>query len=217
MKITRISLGPVNCYLVRSGTDAILIDSGNAESRDRLMQGLRAVGQPPEDIRLLVLTHGHSDHAGNAAWLRREYKIPVAIHAKDAAYVEKASNEIPPGTSFLARAIGVLLTRLGSRNGWEGFRPDHLLESDASLASLGLEAQLMEFPGHTPGSIGLLLPEGQLIAGDLVSNLRKPGLGMFAADVQRMRVDIRALEDRGVRTIYPGHGAPFPVEQVKGI
>lgn len=217
MTITRISLGPVNSYLLRTETGAYLIDSGPAESRKMLIDGIIAAGQDPKALRMLILTHGHSDHAGNAAWFQREYGISVAIHKKEAPYVEAASTEIPPGTSLLTQIVGRIFALLTSKSSWEGFKPNHLLDSVESLHAFGLEAKLMEFPGHTPGSIGLLLPDGELIAGDLVTNYRRAGLGMFACDVARMKQDIRSLETLGVRRIHPGHGSPFRVEQLKGI
>lgn len=209
MPIKRISLGMVNCYLITTDGGLFLIDSGTAGSSEQLIRGTAEAGEDIGAVTLIILTHGHSDHAGGVAYLKRKYGIPVAIHHKDAAYVQNASNDIPSGTSILASIIGSLMALFSRKNTWEGFTPDHILSGETDMNSFGLDAKLVEFPGHTPGSIGLLFPNGDLIAGDLVTNFRKPGLGMFATDIGRMKQDIGDLQAMGVKRIFPGHGRPF--------
>lgn len=216
-EIKRISLGMVNCYLIKTDGGLILIDSGTAGSGEQLTRGIAEAGEDIGAVRLMIITHGHADHAGGVAYLKRQYGIPVAIHEKDAEYVQNGSNAIPPGTSTLANIIGSLMVFANRKSTWEGFNPDHLLNGISNMMDFGLDAKLLEFPGHTPGSIGLLLPNGDLIAGDLVSNLRKPGLGMFAADVDRMRADIGGLQAMGVKRVFPGHGSPFEAELLSEI
>lgn len=215
MNVTKIALGAVNCYLIRTKAGLFLVDSGVNGTVHQLLSAIKEAGEDPKYIKLLILTHGHSDHAGNAAWLQREYEIPVAVHRLEAEYVRSASNEVPRGTSWLARLIGLLFKVLAGKREWEGFEPDHLLDGETDLDAYGLDAQLLEFPGHTAGSIGVLFSNGDLIAGDLVANLRKPSVAMFAQDLQRMKADIRGLKARGVKMLYPGHGNPFPVTALK--
>lgn len=215
MSIKRISLGPVNCYLIRTDAGLFLIDSGTAGSGEQLIRGIAEAGEDIGAVRLIIITHGHSDHAGGVAYLKRKYGIPVAIHQKDAAYVQNASNAIPPGTSVLTRMIGSLIALASRKSTWEGFDPDQILNGTTNMNDFGLDAKLLEFSGHTPGSIGLLFPNGDLIAGDLVTNFRKPGLGMFATDVDRMKQDIKGLQALGVKRIFPGHGRPFEAEQLQ--
>lgn len=217
MPIKRISLGPVNCYLITTAAGLFLIDSGTTGSGEQLIRGIAEAGEDIGAVKLIILTHGHSDHAGGAAYLKQKYGMPVAIHQNDAAYVQNASNAIPPGTSALANIIGGLMAFASRKSTWEGFNPDHILNGTTNMNDFGLDAKLLEFPGHTPGSIGLLLPNGDLIAGDLVTNFRKPGLGMFATDIDRMKQDIGGLQALGVKRIFPGHGRPFEAELIKGI
>ncbi len=215
MSITYISMGPVNCYLVHTKTGPILVDSGTPGTGPELAGALQAVGTDLSEIRLLLLTHGHYDHAGNAAWLQREHGIPVAIHEQEVDFVRTASMKVPQGTSLLARTIGCIFTLTRIKSSWEGFEPEIVLNSHTDLRAYGLDAGLIEFPGHTFGSIGLLFPNGDLISGDLVSNMRKPGLGMFGRDKEQMKRDIKGLKSLGVRVVYPGHGRPFGIESLK--
>ena len=53
-------------------------------------------------------------------------------------------------------------------------KPDLILEDGQSLAAWGLDARVIHLPGHTPGSIAFLTAEGDLVAGDVFANRRRP-------------------------------------------
>lgn len=61
-EIHRIKCGNVNCYIVKNGTGAILVDTGKKEFIDRVLEACRL-----HNVKLIVLTHAHFDHAENAA------------------------------------------------------------------------------------------------------------------------------------------------------
>ena len=61
-EIHRIQCGNVNCYIIENGTSGILVDTGKKESIKKVIEACRAYG-----VKLIVLTHGHFDHAENAA------------------------------------------------------------------------------------------------------------------------------------------------------
>ena len=72
-KIETICLASVNSYLVAANTGFALIDTGKPEKRSDLDARLSSAGCKPGDLRLIVLTHGDYDHAGNAAFLREKH------------------------------------------------------------------------------------------------------------------------------------------------
>ena len=72
--------GTDNCYLVTDGTNAILVDTSSGESRDMVMD---ACGK--YDLKLVVLTHPHFDHAENSAAISEKFGVPVAYHKADDA------------------------------------------------------------------------------------------------------------------------------------
>jgi glyoxylase-like metal-dependent hydrolase (beta-lactamase superfamily II) len=81
-------LGPnsmINAYLVDDGGQITLVDAGVAGLYRDLASELASMGRTIEDVRALVLTHGHSDHIGFAERLRVDRDIPVSIHEADAA------------------------------------------------------------------------------------------------------------------------------------
>ena len=67
-----------NCYLVRSGDSAILVDTASGESYDKVLEECSKV-----NLKLIVLTHPHFDHAENAAKLAAHFNVPVAFHEAD--------------------------------------------------------------------------------------------------------------------------------------
>ena len=76
--ITRIKCKTDNCYLISEGRNAILVDTSNGPARDMVTAECDKY-----DLKLIVLTHTHFDHAENAAFLSKRYGVPVAFHKAD--------------------------------------------------------------------------------------------------------------------------------------
>nr|MDO8075676.1 MBL fold metallo-hydrolase [Candidatus Freyarchaeota archaeon] len=73
-------LGTVNCYLIKTDTSYILIDTGCSNKRTELEKELESAGCKPGNLKLVVLTHGDFDHTGNAAYLREKFGTRIAMH-----------------------------------------------------------------------------------------------------------------------------------------
>ena len=95
-RVIRIPLDPleiVNAHVVR-GERAVLVDTGWPGSEPVLLKRLAETGVRPEDLSLILLTHGHVDHFGAAGGLRQSLGVPVAIHRLDADSPRRGGN--PP-------------------------------------------------------------------------------------------------------------------------
>src|SRR5271157_845717 len=88
-KIKTINLGGVNCYLASGPRGFLLIDTGFSGKRALLLRKLEEAGCTSGMLRLILITHGDTDHAGNAAFLRARYGAKIAMHAADTGMVEK--------------------------------------------------------------------------------------------------------------------------------
>ena len=213
----RIALDFVNAWLFDLADGFVLVDSGLPLHRNRLGAALREAGCEPGRLRLHILTHADFDHAGNSAWLRETWGAQVAIHGGDAPGLES-------GIMPKRRAIGSLrwlvdLSQLIPRRPGPACPIDVTLEDGTDLSPWGLDAKVVHLPGHTPGSIGILTAAGDFVAGDLVSNWRRPGPGLLASDLAAYRASLaraRVLVPAG-GTVYPGHGAPFPARALADI
>jgi len=145
-----------NLFLVYSEKGITLVDSGVAGAEARIVEYLAATGRRPEEIGLLILTHSHPDHLGGAAAIQRLTGCEVAAHQAERQWIEDtelqaAERPVPGFSRLVAGPVGV----------------DRLL-ADGERITLGeLTAEVVHTPGHSPGSISLLLPGDRvLISGD---------------------------------------------------
>jgi hydroxyacylglutathione hydrolase len=215
--IKTLGLGGVNCYLLTAGDGFVLIDTGLATKRGALDTELARAGCVPGRLKLIVLTHGDLDHAGNAAHLRETYETRVAMHADDARMVETGNtdwNRKPKPdrltmTGRFIRVAGTVMEFSRRGSGLETFTPDLLVDDGDDLGSYGLDAQVLHLPGHSKGSIGVLTAAGDLLCGDLLYNWRRPSVPI-CDDAAAQDVSMQKLQGLPVVTVYPGHGRPFP-------
>jgi len=217
MKIETICLASVNSYLLGAEDGFVLIDTGKPEKRGELDARLDSAGCAPGALRLIVLTHGDYDHAGNAPYLRDKHGATIAMHPDDAGRVEQGDwslNMKPKPDKFplLFRTMA-LFVRPGP---FETFIPDVLLDDAQSLKDYGLDAVVLHLPGHTKGSIGILTSDGDLFCGDLMDSMMgRPSLEFFIDDMSAARASLASLRQFNVGMVYPGHGKPFRLDQVK--
>ena len=211
-RVLRISLLAVNAYLVQGARGAVLVDTGFPGATDNILKKLSERGVDPEEISLIVLTHGHPDHAGSAAELRKRLRVPVAIHALEAGWMRSGISEIPRPIRAFGRLIKPLL-----RPEIPAFEPDILLEEVTSLKEYGLEGEILHTPGHSPGSISLLLPGGAIV-GDLMAGgfvlENYPNYPFLAESVPQLHGSIRELMAHAPARLFFGHGQPSGSEPV---
>jgi hydroxyacylglutathione hydrolase len=212
-----ICLASVNSYLLRAGGGFVLVDTGKPEKRAPLESRLRAAGCVPGGLRLIILSHGDYDHAGNAAYLRRVFGAPVAMHRLDAARVQTGDWSLglkpkPDKFPLLFRTVSAFI-RPGA---FDTFTPDLLLEDGRDLGAYGLDGRALHLPGHTAGSIGVLTAAGDLFCGDLLDSMTgRPGLEFFIDDMAAAQASLGRLRQLEITTVHPGHGRPFRLEQVR--
>lgn len=202
IQIIRIPCGIVNCYLVKQGASLVLVDTAYRHDSARIEQSLAKYGVHTRDLRFIFLTHGHIDHAGSAHHFRRRYGLPLAMNP-----LEDDPNRPFAGSGPANRAIWALTLATVRQRG--PIIPDISLRDSQSLREHGLDARTVALPGHTAGSMGLLLPSGHLICGDLFSYLAPPAPAGVAEDSIALRRSIQQLRRWKVRAVYPGHGRPF--------
>ena len=169
VRIPTIGAAATNSFaLVDDDGSVTLVDCGVKRAPARIVAGLRAVGRHPGDVVRIVLTHAHSDHAGGAAEMAARTGSPVALHERDAPFVE--AGRAPDFDPSLL--VGRLMTRLPAG----GFPPAAVGErlSDGQVLDVGGGLRIVATPGHTPGHVSLLHePTATLITGDALFNVRQ--------------------------------------------
>ena len=203
-------LGSVNCYLIKTNTGYILIDTGCTRKRTDLVKELESAGCKPGNLQVIVLTHGDFDHSGNAAYLRKKFGARIAMHHDDSAMVEGGNMFWNRSKSnILIRMIAPILFRFGKS---ERFKPDSYIEDGEDLSENGFDARVLHIPGHSKGSIGILTSSGDLFCGDLLANVDKPEVWSIIDDSVAAHASVEKLKRLQINTVYPGHGQPFPME-----
>lgn len=198
-----------NCYIIRTGTGFVLIDTGRASKRGRLEKELDDLGCKPGNIDLIILTHGDFDHTGNCAHLREKFGAKIAMHRDDSGMVEC-------GDMFWNREKGNRFVRaiVNSFFRIRKFRPDFTVDDGYDLSDYGLNAKILHLPGHSKGSIGVLTAGGDFFCGDLFANTKRPELNSIIDNPVEADISVNKLKGHRINMVYPGHGRPFPMSSL---
>lgn len=88
----------------------ILIDSSRPNKFDRSIKGIAKVSIKREEIKFIILTHGHWDHIGSAMDSKQMTKAKILIHRKDMHFLADEKPTQPPGLNSWGRTVSALLT-----------------------------------------------------------------------------------------------------------
>ena len=202
-KVHQIKCKTDNCYIVECDDSAILIDTGSREAYDYVLNECKKY-----DLKLIVLTHIHFDHAENAAMLSKELDIPVAYHRADEELF--ANYDAQPLMSYGAVGRVVLGLSLKVLRDTKVEVPEKILyigDGD-DLSSYGIDAKIISLPGHTKGSIGVDVEGESLFVGDALDNWILPATGHLYSDRGDIINSANKIHSLGERTLYYGHGKP---------
>jgi glyoxylase-like metal-dependent hydrolase (beta-lactamase superfamily II) len=97
-RLWQLKMGIVNSFLLKTDDGLLMIDAGWPNKTEKIFAAVRESGHNPADIRHLVLTHGHIDHAGSAAEVRRRTGARTYAHAIDLELINKGE-AVRPGTT----------------------------------------------------------------------------------------------------------------------
>lgn len=206
-----------NAHLVTHGAAAFLVDAGLERDAPALDADLRAAGIDPAALSLIVLTHGHADHAGGAGWFQRRYGTRVVLGRGDEALTAAGHNDPLCPTNDDARDR----LEADSAETFTPFAPTVVVDEALDLEALtGVSARAVRLPGHTGGSLVVLLPDaalvGDLFRGDVFTSATRTHF--YMCDLDDNRRDVTALLEQlapKAAVFFPGHFGPLERSSVE--
>lgn len=204
--IYQVLEGRSNSFLVNSGNNYLLIDTGRKNSWKILNSKIDDVlGE--NELSGLILTHTHFDHTENAAKIKKKYKSKIIVHQSEAEYLMRGSSPLPKGTNlttgFITNALG---KRVQSRYNYEPADPDIFVDEKYDLINFGLDAQIIHSPGHSKGSISIIIDNEIAIVGDAMFGVFGNSIyPPFTDDTTTMVKSWRKLVSTNCDLFLPGH------------
>jgi len=178
----------VNIYLLETEKGLILIDTGLPKSENKLWKYLIDHNLDFREIKLIIITHGHLDHIGSIKEIKEKTKAQVLIHEEDV---------------FMLKNL---------------VKSDIVVTGDYSLDEFGIDGKIIHTPGHSKGSISIVVESKIAFIGDIAMRipLLSPTLNPIIADDKEENYrSWQKLIETGVETLYPSHGRILKTEELE--
>ena len=224
-----LKLGWTECYLLKCTGGYLLIDTSYPKYYSQFERKLASLGIAISDIKYLLLTHHHNDHAGFSAQLVQDTGCRVIAHRNAVSPLKKGKSD---DNNAKALNLRVLVTfkfyEVFMYHEEDTYPPliltdrDIILEGDdkSFLKEIGIDGIILHTPGHTntKDSISVLLSDGNAFVGDIAMNFlwwcgirHRP---IAIGDINTVYESWRKLQKHGARVIYPSHGRPFSATEL---
>jgi glyoxylase-like metal-dependent hydrolase (beta-lactamase superfamily II) len=192
-----------NPYLLtRVDGKLVVVDTGMPGNAKKILEYLSTkMNRDSKDLKTILLTHCHPDHAGSALELKELTGAKIAIHRDDADYVA-GRKKLPP-------IRGPVPTETARFPPPPLIQPDLLLEDGEIIDGL----KVIHIPGHTPGSIALFDQSRRILfTGDALLAFGGKVNGpseQFSVDIHEARRSIKRLTILDFDIMLSGHGDPL--------
>jgi len=215
-QIIPLKLKITNCYLIRGSEGFVMVDAGPPRSLGLFLKAMKNLSLDPRDIKMIFITHGHWDHWGSLKEIRDISGAQTAINYREKSWLEDKRVRVPGGKGLWGKFLFLFLQFMKPMisSGMNTLSADMALDDEGlSLESLGIRGRLVHTPGHSSGSMSLLLDSGDAFVGDLAMSgfprITGPGPFVLGMDINEMKRSWQILLDAGAVKIYPSHGKPF--------
>lgn len=217
-QVVQIKLKVSNAYLL-IGERPLLVDSGSPHEQEKIVKVMRGYDVRPEDLSLIVHTHVHSDHVGSTAALKEMSGAPIAYHPADQPLMNQGHNGSLRGTSI----HGLVLTYFFQKQPFESVAADVALTDGLSLLPYGVRGRVVHTPGHTAGSVSIMLESGEAIIGDVLMGgflggqllPERPRWHYFAENLGAVKSSLAKIMAQSPQKLYVGHGGPLAAQAVQ--
>ena len=204
--VIKILSGRSNVFLLTNCHTNILIDTSSSRLWNKLQRQLNKL--QIKHIDYLILTHAHFDHAGNAHKIKEKYSPLVIIQINEAEFLTTGDNILPGGTTFFTRPlVNIFGRQLFPMLRYKPCKPDLTVDSFFDLTEFGFNGYLMSTPGHTAGSMSLIIDDEIAVVGDTMFGLLWWSVfPPYAEDVNQMIQSWGKLLETNCSIFLPSHG-----------
>jgi len=211
VQIVKMNMGNANAYLITDGDRAILVDAGRNKKLKKLKFVLTKLKLQPEDVKLIILTHTHYDHVGSLKRFQDFTKAKILVHEAEAHNLRQGYKQFPRGTMLLSKVMSWLgRTFLNRIAHFDAVEPDIIIRDNFDLREFGFKGYVMHTPGHTNGSVCVIINNKHALVGDTLFHIFRDHLyPPFADDTDILIQSWKKLADVDCEFYYPGHGQPF--------
>jgi glyoxylase-like metal-dependent hydrolase (beta-lactamase superfamily II) len=210
-RLWQIEIGIVNVFLIKTNDGLVLVDAAWPNKADAVLEGVRRTGNDSAEIKHLLLTHGHVDHAGSAAEISRRTGAKVYVNTADLTLTAKGEAgydgiTVTPG--IIPRLVYRFVIRPGGTK-YESFSIDKTI-GDREILPFANDIEVIHTPGHCAGHVSFFLPQDRiLIAGDICSNVMGLSYATINEDRDLARESILKVANFPFEQAVFGHGKPL--------
>jgi glyoxylase-like metal-dependent hydrolase (beta-lactamase superfamily II) len=209
--VLRVTSGDMHVFLIVQPEGITMIDAGFPGTWALVEQALKELGKKPEDVRNILMTHCHPDHAGGLAEMKKATGARVWMHATDADMVRAG------------KAFRPWKAAKGLRNWWFGYHVvrkspqeyepvavDRTVRSGETIPLAG-GIKAIHTPGHSAGHLVFLWAGdgGVLFTGDAANNVKGLGGPPIYEDAKLMEESFRKMSKEKFRVACFAHGEPL--------
>ena len=222
----KITYNSTNYYLIPCNDGFLLIDAGWNGLLRVFLEKLHSIGIAPVQIKYILLTHHHHDHAAIVQELRKMTEAKLIVHKEQLPYLKAGFTDYKKLKQY--NKLLWIIDRISRPFIKYQYRPidfdaaDVIVDSDidVSLRNIGVQGKIVLTPGHSHDSISVLLDNGNAYIGDLAMNMNsmkllgKAPFPIEAEDYLQVNQSLRKLVNLGVTLFYPSHGEVVTQEKI---
>jgi hydroxyacylglutathione hydrolase len=205
-KVIQVLKGRSNVFLVLAGGKSLLVDTSPKRKWNTLKRRLHELHI--QHLDYLVLTHAHFDHAANAAAIRQMFTAQVIVHKEESGVLSQGKNIFPDGTNIFTHfIIRKLAPAFSSKFNYQPCKADIQVEKKYVFADFGINICLIHTPGHSPGSMSLIVDDEIAIVGDAMFGVFNGSVfPPFACDAKQLVDSWGNLLNTNCTLFLPSHG-----------